>query len=139
MRLYYNHDGRELLRGFDYEGRFVAAYVSVLTGEPAILSVQALEPTHTLAFPGDLLRSLYERHPCWDRFGRRVLEMQWTREMDRARRFRIYAPEEHYRLLIERGSPLVDRVPLNQLASYLQITPETLSRIRARIRGENRG
>ncbi len=136
VRLYYNEDGDELVQGFDMENRFVTAYESVLTGGPALFSVQALEPTHTMAFDGNALRSMYEQHPCWDRFGRRILEAQWLRQTDKARRFRVYTPEEHYRLLIARGSPIIDRVPLNQLASFLRIAPETLSRIRARIRDE---
>src|SRR4051812_16521664 len=45
VRLYYSEDGREVVRGFDYENRFVTAYDSVLTGAPAMFSVQALEPT----------------------------------------------------------------------------------------------
>jgi len=134
VRLYHNQDGRELVRGFDYENRFVADYDSVLTGQPATFNVQALEPTHTLAFPAELLRRLYDRHPSWDRVARRILEAQASRRADKERRFRVHTPEAHYRLLVERGSPLVDRVPLNQLASFLRITPETLSRIRARMR-----
>jgi CRP/FNR family transcriptional regulator, anaerobic regulatory protein len=136
VRLYYNRDGRELVRGFDFEGRWATAYESVLTGEPASFSIEALEPTHTVCFTSDTLVAAYNRHPCWDRFGRRILEAQWIRQSDKARRFRVYSAEEHYRLLIARRSPIIDRVPLNQLASFLQITPETLSRIRARIRDE---
>ena len=138
VRLYHNHDGRELVRGFDFENRFVTVYESVLTGEPAGFSVQALEPTVTLAFNGDALREGYRRHPCWDRVGRRILEAQWIRQADKLHRFRVHSPEEHYRVLLARQSPLIQRVPLNQLASFLHITPETLSRIRAKIRAEER-
>jgi CRP-like cAMP-binding protein len=137
VRMYYNRDGRELVRGFDFEGRWATVYESVLTGEPSTFSIETLEPTRTIAFSGRVLAAMYDRHPCWDRFGRRILEAQWIRQSDKARRFRIYTPEEHYRLLIARKSPLIDRVPLNQLASFLQITPETLSRIRSRIREES--
>jgi len=136
VRMYYNRDGRELVRGFDMEGRWATVYESVLTGEPSTFSIETLEPTRTISFSGHILKALYDRHPCWDRFGRRILEAQWIRQSDKARRFRVYTPEEHYRLLIARKSPLIDRVPLNQLASFLQITPETLSRIRARVREE---
>jgi CRP-like cAMP-binding protein len=139
VRMYYNRDGRELVRGFDFESRWAAAYESVLTDEPSTFSIETLEPTRTISFSGQSLRTLYDRHPCWDRFGRRILEAQWIRQSDKARRFRLYTPEEHYRLLIARKSPLIDRVPLNQLASFLQITPETLSRIRGRIREERDG
>ena len=134
VRLYHNHDGRELVSGFDYENRFTTAYESVVTGEPATYSIETLEPTHALSFTGSVLQSMYARDACWERFGRLVLEMDWIRRADKNRRFRIYTPEEHYRVLIARQSPLIDRVPLHQLASFLQIAPETLSRIRARMR-----
>ncbi len=136
VRLYHNHDGRELVHGFDFENRFVTVYESVLTGEPAGFSIQALEPTVTIAFSGDVMRVAYDRHPCWDRVGRKILEAQWIRRADKLRRFRVLSPEEHYRELVARQSPLIDRVPLNQLASFLEITPETLSRIRSRMRAE---
>jgi CRP-like cAMP-binding protein len=134
VRDYHNDDGAELVHGFDYEGRFCATYESFLTDDPAPFSIQALEPTHTLWFPGRLLAQLYDRHPSWDRIGRRLLENQFIRHQDKEKRFRRLKPEAHYKLLLARHSPLVTRVPLNQLASYLRITPETLSRIRARLR-----
>jgi hypothetical protein len=65
--------------------------------------------------------------------------MKWMQHQDKEMRFRVYGPEAHYRLLLERGSPLIGRVPLRHLASYLQITPETLSRIRRRVRVEPAG
>lgn len=134
VRLYLTTDGEERTRGFDFQGRFTGAYHSVLNGRPALDSIQALEPTCTLCFPGDLLMQLYEGHRCWDRVGRRLHELQSLRVADKEMRFRRYKAEEHYQLLIERRSPLIARVPLRYLASYLGITPETLSRIRARMR-----
>lgn len=139
VRIYQNDDGRELVHGFDYEGRFLAMYDSVITGRPSNLNVEALEPTTTIAFPGSVLLALYERHPCWDRVGRKVLEEMSSRRQDKEWRFRRYTPEEHYRLLRERRSPFLHRVPQRQLALYLGITPETLSRIRARLRHESDG
>src|ERR1041385_3495893 len=97
VRMFYTHeDGREIVRGFDMETRFATAYESVLTGGPATFSCQALEPTVTLCFTGDVLTRLYTRHACWDRFGRRILELQWIRQTDKDRRFRVYEPEEDY-------------------------------------------
>jgi CRP-like cAMP-binding protein len=138
VRIYHNKDGAELVHGFDYEGRFCAVYESVLTGQPSEFGIQALEPTHTIWFPGETFLHLYDRHPCWERVGRKMLEEQYVRRQDKEKRFRRLKPDEHYKLLLARNSPLVTRVPLNQLASYLQIAPETLSRIRSRIRSADR-
>ena len=138
VRNYQNDDGRELVHGFDFEGRFVASYESLITEMPTHLNVQALEATETIAIPGHVLLGLYHRHPCWDRVGRRILEDNSVRRYDKEMRFRRYSPEEHYLLLIERKSPLIERVPLRHLASYLGITPETLSRIRSRQRDETK-
>ncbi len=134
LRLYHTRDGIEQVRGFDYEGRFTGSYESLLTGGPCAFSIEALERTRTLSFSGEILTTLYERHPCWDRVMRRMLEMQWVRHQDKERRFRLYDAEEHYRLLLEREPAFLHRVPLHQVASYLGITPETLSRVRSRIR-----
>jgi CRP-like cAMP-binding protein len=134
VRNYHNDDDGELVRGFDFEGRFTGVYECALTATPSTMSVQALERTQTLAFSGLVLAQLFDRHPCWDRIGRKLLEDQWKRRQDKEMRFRVYSAEEHYRLLIERRSPLIHRVPLRHLASYMRITPETLSRIRARLR-----
>ena len=136
VRNYHNDEDGELVRGFDFEGRFAGVYECALTAAASTMSVQALERTQTLAFPGVVLEQLYERHPCWDRIGRKLLEEQWKRRQDKEMRFRVYTAEEHYRLLIERRSPLIDRVPLRHLASYMRIAPETLSRIRARLRAD---
>lgn len=138
VRNFQNDDGRELVHGFDFEGRFVATYESLITGQPSHLSVQALEATVTVAIPGAVFLGLYHRHPCWDRLGRRILEDNTVRRYDKEMRFRRYSAEEHYQVLIQRRSPLIERVPLRHLASYLGIAPETLSRIRGRQRDETR-
>ena len=41
---------------------------------------------------------MYDRHPAWDRIGRRILEEQWVRTRDKEARFRKLSPEEHYRM-----------------------------------------
>jgi CRP/FNR family transcriptional regulator, anaerobic regulatory protein len=137
-RTYYLADGRELTRNFTFEGRFAGS--SVLAGQAAHVSVQALEPTDVLGFPGDLLPVMYDRHRCWERIGRRVAEEYWLEKEEKEMRFRLHTPEAHYRLLVARGHLMTRRVPLRHLASYLGVAPETLSRIRARIaaRGEVR-
>lgn len=130
-RTYYLADGREVNRNFTFEGRFAGG--SSIAGRAAHASVQALEPTDALGFSIDLLPVMYDRHRCWERIGRRIAEMYWQEKEEKELRFRLHAPEEHYRLLVARGHLMTQRVPLRHLASYLGVAPETLSRIRTRI------
>ena len=130
-RTYYLADGREATRNFTFENRFAGS--SLLAGRAMTVSVQALEPTDALGFPGDLLPVMYDRHRCWERIGRRIAENYWLEKEEKELRFRMHTPEEHYRLLVARGALMTRRVPLRHLASYLGVAPETLSRIRARI------
>lgn len=131
VRAYYLADGHERTRSFAFEGRFAGGVLS--DGRPAYVSKQALEPTDTLAFPASLLPVLYDRHRCWERIGRRVAEEDWMGKEEKEQRFRLHTPEAHYRLLLDAGSLMTRRVPLRHLASYLGVTPETLSRIRSRM------
>ena len=130
-RTYYVADGREAIRNFAFENRFAGS--TAMGGRAAHVSIQALEPTDTLEFSGDLLPVMYDRHRCWERIGRCVAEQYWREKEEKELRFRLHTPEEHYRLLVARGHLMTRRVPLRHLASYLGIAPETLSRIRARI------
>lgn len=133
VRIFRREGRREVTLGFDCEGRWVGAYDSFLTGEPARCSVVALEPCTLLEVPGTLLRELPRRHPCWQELTVRLQERQLLQRIDKELRIRTRTPAQRYGDLVRSRSYLVQRVPQYLLASYLGIAPETLSRIRARM------
>jgi CRP-like cAMP-binding protein len=135
LRLFRTEAGHETTLGFDAEDRFVGAYDSVLSGEPASFSTEALEPCALLSFDRATLEQAYGRHPCWERLGRLQAERQLVRRMRKEVAIRTLRPDTRYRRLMAESSWLLERVPQYHLASYLGVAPETLSRIRARIRG----
>lgn len=133
LRVYYAHEGREYNRSFAFEGRFYTNSYSFITRMPSHYAVQALEDTMLSAFSWKDVQEAYDRHPCWERFGRLSAQHNFVEKERKEMEMRIYTPEERYRNLLEQDSPLVHRIPLYHLASYLGITPETLSRIRSRL------
>jgi len=133
LRVYYAHEGREYNRSFAFEGRLYTNAYSFLTQTDSHYAVEALETTHLSVISRELIEEAYERHPCWDRFGRLSSQRNFINKERKEMHARIYTPEERYRMLLENNSPLVHRIPLYHLASFLGITPETLSRIRNRM------
>lgn len=133
LRVYYAHEDREYNRSFAFEGRFYTNSYSALTRTPSHYAVEALEPTDLSAISYEVIQLAYDRHPCWERYGRLSSQANFINKERKEMESRIYSPEERYQMLLETNSPLIHRIPLYHLASYLGITPETLSRIRSRL------
>jgi CRP-like cAMP-binding protein len=92
-----------------------------------------MEDTHILTFPYSALETLYDLYPAWERFGRKVAEYLVLGLEERLVEHLMYSPEERYeRLLTSHRTKIIERVPQQYIASYLGITPVSLSRIRAR-------
>ena len=133
FRLFSTSAGREINLGFDFDGRFVTSYDSFLTSEPSTISIQALEDSELIYFDRATLLELYRRHICWERIGRLMAERQYAKKSRKENEIRTRSPEERYRRMLEDKPYLIERVPQYHLASFLGVTPETLSRIRSRL------
>jgi CRP-like cAMP-binding protein len=135
LRIFRTEGTRQVTLGFDLEDRFVGAYDSVLSGEPASFSIEALEPCELWSFDRATLQRLYQRHRCWERVGRLQAERQLLRRTHKEVAIRSLRPAARYRQLVAQQSWILQRVPQYHVASYLGVSPETLSRIRARLPG----
>ena len=126
-------DGVERATGFVFTGDLAGDYSSaIVTRTTAAINIDALRATRVFVLPPSLLLTVYERHSCWDRIGRAIVERNVAKREDKEHRFRRFSPEEHYHHLLAHKPHLPAQVPLRHLASYLGIRPETLSRIRRR-------
>lgn len=134
-RLFYDKDGEEWTTYFFFENNLAAAYQSCLTGEPSTLSIQALEDVELLYFSFQTLTDLYQQFPVYETFGRKLAEYLFMGLDVRLAEQLTLSPEERYLKLL--GSPakrkIIERIPQQYIASYLGITPVSLSRIRRRI------
>ncbi|HEX8331341.1 MAG TPA: Crp/Fnr family transcriptional regulator [Segetibacter sp.] len=133
MRHYYTHDGEEKTTYFYFENHFVAAYISCITNTPSQLTIQALTECELLVFPYAIMKKLYEQSHTWERFGRLLAEYLATGLEERMAGLLLLSPEERYKQLLEGNKDkILERIPQHYIASYLGITPVSLSRIRNR-------
>jgi CRP-like cAMP-binding protein len=125
--------GREVTRAFCQEGRFVASYAALLLDEPSRLSLQALEPTLLLSASFARYRELVATHPCWQAADH-ALAQRMIVSMEK-REYELLLDDAVTRYLRFRAEfpGLEERVRQHQVASYLGVTPETLSRVRSRL------
>lgn len=134
QRLYIPHDGEEVCVGFAYGHSWSGVFDSFVTRRPSRFGVQAVTDSVLLSIHHDDLRDLRERIPALERFGRLILEElvvgRATREIEQL----TLTAEERYRALLERSPHLLQLVPQKDIAGYLRMTPETFSRLRAKVR-----
>lgn len=133
LRLYYLNDGKEITNCFCKENTLTTSYSSLITQKESEIAIQAIEDSTLIILSNESLQKLYNRSPFWQQLGRLAAENEYMTTEGHHRFLRDLSATERYKEVIEQESELLQRVPLNYLATYLQITPETLSRIRNKI------
>lgn len=131
LRVYYFKDSHEITESFEFENSFVARAESLLTGKPSRKAIEAIEDSEVLAINAIKLFELYDQHPYLERLFRKLMEASYLKMINRVESLQFHTAAERYQELLREHSDLLQRVPLKMIASYLGITPESLSRIRA--------
>ena len=132
LRTYYNKDGVEINLNFTFEGDFTTNFKSIKTKLPSELSIEAGEETAVWIFRLDALAGKVNTYPQIIEFIRRLAIRLLMASEDHSNLFKIYTPAERYQYIEKHNPQLLQRVSLSQLASYLGVTRETLSRIRSK-------
>lgn len=133
LRLYYLNDGKEVTTCFCKENTITCSYRSMITNTPSDISIQAIEPCELIVFSYNDLQKLYEKELFWQQVGRLAAENEFINTECHNRFMSDLSATERYQQILENDNDLLQRVPLNNLATYLQVAPETLSRIRKKI------
>lgn len=133
LRLYYQKDG-EYITGFIFrENLFASSYDSFLQRSPSIQLLDTLEDCELLSLTKDKMDELYEQVPKFNILTRKIAEQRFINAQQILSSFLLDTPEERYLKFIEKNGDLLLRVPHHMLASFLGITPVSLSRIRKRV------
>ena len=131
LRQYYYKNGKDVTEHFSYEGCIVMCIESFLKQVPTKLIVETLEPVVLYMFPRDMLFKLAKENWEINMFYQKILEYSLIVSQIKADSWRFESARERYNLLLETHPEIIKRAPLAHIASYLLMTPETLSRVRS--------
>lgn len=132
-RLYYDKDGEEITGFFFTENMLLGGLESFLAQTPTIQGIETLEPCELVVIKKEVLEKWFQEIPRMNIFIRKVLEQRFIFSQKVVASYILNSPEERYLGLFQRQPELLNRVPQHMLATYLGITPVSLSRIRKRI------
>lgn len=133
MRAYNLYDGVESTTCLCNDNTFATSTVSFITQTPSNVAIQALEDVTLVLIKHEDLNFLYSKSTFWEKVGRVVAEREYIELQQRAWRNSPLPAKEKYLTLLKENPGVVNRVPLHYIASYIGVTPETLSRIRKKI------
>lgn len=138
VRQYYCIEGKEITSRFAFEGDFTCSPYSFLSRKPSKEIISCISDCKFFVTTYEGLQYLYDNDPDWNRIGRLLIEHYFIELEERAFLMKAQAASERYDDFMQRYPELIDRVKLGHIASYLGVTQETVSRIRARYRNRKR-
>lgn len=133
VRLFYSTEGNEKTAFFYAEGKFICAGESYTFNTPARENYQAIEDTVLMCFDKQSIETLISLSPTFELIARIATEDELITCQRMIASFVTKSPEERYCELLETNAALFQRVPQQYIASFLGVSPETLSRIKRRV------
>lgn len=131
VRQFYYKNGKDVTEHFSYEGCIVMCIESLLKQEPTRLMIEALEDGTLYQLNYNKLMLLAETSWEVNMFYRKILEFSLITSQVKADSWRFETARERYNNLMQAQPEVIKRAPLSHIASYLLMTPETLSRVRS--------
>ncbi len=126
---YRDQNGDEFIRNFSSEGQLLGSTVSLLTGEPSEVCIQAIEASTILVIDYQIFQAYFERHRCWETASRLITQHNFLQTENKAHHLLVYNAAERYELFLKQHSEIARRIHQYMIAMYLGISPVSLSRI----------
>jgi CRP-like cAMP-binding protein len=133
VREYYLMNGEEKTTEFYVEGDSLSS--NRKEGTPATHYWECIEDVTVSFCSSEQEKAMYRRFPRLESVCRMQLEAKLGKYQEKMAFYLYSSPKERYLYLLKNRPELLERVPQYQLASYIGVTPESLSRIRGRVRG----
>ena len=134
FRIYYLKDGTEINTCFCREDSITSSFNSFISQVPSGEYIQALENSVVVTLSFDPMEKLTAESTAWQTIRRLLTEKECLRLSDRASSLSFESALEKYKNLLRYQPEIIQRVSIQHIASYIGVSRETLSRIRARVR-----
>ncbi|WP_184550695.1 Crp/Fnr family transcriptional regulator [Mucilaginibacter sp. FT3.2] len=131
-RAYYHKAGSEFTSWFMGQGEIIVSVYSFFSRKPSFENIQVLEDSVIQSINWDQLQSIYKSHPEFNLTGRLITEQYYIRSEERAINLQTLTAKQRYENLLLAYPGILQKASLGQIASFLSIKQETLSRIRAK-------
>jgi CRP-like cAMP-binding protein len=131
LRQYYFKEGRDITEHFISEKEMALCIISTFRQEPTKLIVEALENGVIYLIPYLRLIEISEKYTLLATFHRKLLELSLIMSQEKADSWRFETARERYNRFLVEFPEAAKRASINHIASYLLMTPESLSRVRA--------
>lgn len=125
-----DEQGLEHINSFSIENWWAGDRESLLTGKPSIYNIDAVEDSEILLITHENYNMLLREIPAFNQMVTDIHNKSFIAAQKRIHIAISYTAEQKYSAFLETYPQLANRIPLHMVASYLGITPETLSRIR---------
>lgn len=130
LRIIYPTPDEEICVGFVHPGDMVCSFPSFAMGKPSEYAIQALQPSELIAISRSEFQTCLDNSPALSRLWRDELEKALIGRMEHEIDLLLPEPAQRLERLRKRSPHIFQTVPKKYLASYLRMTPETLSRLK---------
>ncbi|MBD8347257.1 Crp/Fnr family transcriptional regulator [Dysgonomonas sp. HGC4] len=133
IRQFYYKDGRDITEHFSPEGYVATCIESLIMKEPTSLLVEAIEPSVVYLLDYAKWETLCDEYSDINKLYRRIIEYKLVVSQRKADSWRFESSRERYERFCQENPTIARRASIAHIASYLLMSPETLSRVRAGI------
>jgi len=137
VRQYYLIDGIEKTSDFFSDEQWVISLNHINPNNPSPYYLECCTDCSLLVGNSQKGEGLYKKFPNLETISRKLMESVFTEQQEKIEAFTINTPTLRYQNLLKSRPDLFQRIPQYQIASYIGVTPESLSRIRKRISKQN--
>ncbi|HEY0654893.1 MAG TPA: Crp/Fnr family transcriptional regulator [Chryseosolibacter sp.] len=130
MRIFYPVKEEEIVAGFAYDHNLICSYPSFIRQQPSDYAIQALGTTKLKFIKRSDFYDLFNAHRDIETAWRMLEEEALVGKIEREVEMLTFTPEERYKRLMDRSPHIFQIIPRKYIASYLRMSPETLSRIK---------